>query len=627
MLLRPGTRLAGRYEVVGEQGGGPAFRAYHGLDHDVEVEVVLWAIREELLPDEAWRRRFCAAVLRTRALGHPQLRKIFEVGIHEGGCFVALAPGAGVPLTAHLGEATRLAPAELRHLGGAVADVLAAAHAGGFVHGFLHPDDIAVDGGEPKLSGLGLWAHLEPIATRAAFAAAGRPVAPELARGEPPAPARVVWGLALLLAELTLATPVPDATPAGVADLITRLELEAPALSAALAAGLAEEPALRPDDPLLLLHKLGALDDLATPTLETHGRAVTIGSLEDAPTRHYPKIAEDDGVVPDPDFPDDEPAEPPRGTAIIRPPRTPWRPGPGASGAPAQVPTPSPTPLPASGRVPEPPLRAATPGPVSPRAPTHRPASRVLPAAPPPPLSGALTALRGISLRHWLGALSIVAAGVFGIAVAVARSNGERDRVREPTVEALHPAGDGGPPGVEQGGGAGAASGDGGVGARPLEPCPPGMRVASGPPSFCIDAFEAPGEGFTPATSVTLAQARRACSDRGKRLCSAAEWESACRGPDGASYPYGDRYAEGRCNLRGGKHAALVPSGTFKECVSAAGVFDMSGNAAEWVEETQVRGSSAGDGRDGRCSRADKRGPERASADVGYRCCAAAGAF
>src|SRR5687768_6346747 len=117
MKLRPGTRIEGHYEVVGEQGEGPAFRAYHALDHEVEVEVVLWGIRPQLLPDDTWRRRFVAAALRVRALGHPVLRKIFAAGVHEDGCWLALQPLPGATLAAQLERDKPVEPDELRRLG------------------------------------------------------------------------------------------------------------------------------------------------------------------------------------------------------------------------------------------------------------------------------------------------------------------------------------------------------------------------------------------------------------------------------------------------------------------------------------------------------------------------------
>jgi hypothetical protein len=52
----------------------------------------------------------------------------------------------------------------------------------------------------------------------------------------------------------------------------------------------------------------------------------------------------------------------------------------------------------------------------------------------------------------------------------------------------------------------------------------------------------------------------------------------------------------------------------------------MSGNAAEWDADGNVRGASATDGTRGRCSELRRRGNPRAiardRADIGFRCCA-----
>jgi hypothetical protein len=143
----------------------------------------------------------------------------------------------------------------------------------------------------------------------------------------------------------------------------------------------------------------------------------------------------------------------------------------------------------------------------------------------------------------------------------------------------------------------------------PPGPCPPGMLLFE---KGCIDEHEAPQVG------VTLDEARAACAKAEKRLCKGEEWEAACRGTKRASYPYGWSYKPS-CNTRG---AEIVKPGSFPDCVSASGARDMSGNAAEWVEEGTLRGGSALDGGDGRCSR--PRRPGAALADAGYRCCAEA---
>jgi formylglycine-generating enzyme required for sulfatase activity len=139
---------------------------------------------------------------------------------------------------------------------------------------------------------------------------------------------------------------------------------------------------------------------------------------------------------------------------------------------------------------------------------------------------------------------------------------------------------------------------------------------------YCIDRQEWPGAGKPPELGLSLAEAASRCQARGSRLCQPTEWEDACRGPDRASFPYGSKFIDQKCNLRRG---GIVATGSFPECQSASGAFDMSGNAAEWDASGAVRGGSATDGTRGRCSqprRRKRRDLAAQRADIGFRCCA-----
>lgn len=126
----------------------------------------------------------------------------------------------------------------------------------------------------------------------------------------------------------------------------------------------------------------------------------------------------------------------------------------------------------------------------------------------------------------------------------------------------------------------------------------------------CIDRFEAPNErGQKPLLMQSSEDGERWCEDRGKRLCTEDEWVRACQGPRRLAYPYGQRFESGRCNDEGTYRAvdwktlgtwpsdaarAIVekldqsePSGAREGCASAEGVFDLTGNAAEWVVRTK----------------------------------------
>ncbi len=121
---------------------------------------------------------------------------------------------------------------------------------------------------------------------------------------------------------------------------------------------------------------------------------------------------------------------------------------------------------------------------------------------------------------------------------------------------------------------------------------------------FMIDACEASrsnataetaGNGITlacsyastvPWTNVTFEDAINACLDANKHLCTKSEWLAACSA--GGDYPYGNDFAKGKCNDSG----VLQLSGQNQSCKTPQGVYDMSGNASEWVQDDSFNGSA-----------------------------------
>jgi hypothetical protein len=112
--------------------------------------------------------------------------------------------------------------------------------------------------------------------------------------------------------------------------------------------------------------------------------------------------------------------------------------------------------------------------------------------------------------------------------------------------------------------------------------CPADMEhVLVGATSFCIDRYEWPNvKGRLPRTYVSVFQAMDTCASAGKRLCTADEWTIACTGPYGWKYPYGAAFERFACQTH---DTAVRPSGSRSECRGYFGIFDMSGNCAEWT--------------------------------------------
>jgi formylglycine-generating enzyme required for sulfatase activity len=131
-------------------------------------------------------------------------------------------------------------------------------------------------------------------------------------------------------------------------------------------------------------------------------------------------------------------------------------------------------------------------------------------------------------------------------------------------------------------------------------------------------------------TGLPFLAAKAECEKQEKRLCSEDEWERGCKGPDNRRFPYGRRFDAKACNA-GERATTLAPVGAFPRCQSGYGLFDMSGNAAEWtasrfqpgMADKVIKGGSVDrPDTDLRCAARQNRAPQSHSPLLGFRCCA-----
>jgi len=140
----------------------------------------------------------------------------------------------------------------------------------------------------------------------------------------------------------------------------------------------------------------------------------------------------------------------------------------------------------------------------------------------------------------------------------------------------------------------------------------------------CIDIFEFPNKPCElPFVWASAAQSRAVCRALGKRLCSQEEWMVACEAdPAGGKawrYGYGaeldlkichtnrsnKKFTTGQCNPRTVRttwktcRTNTEPAGSFPQCRSRLGVFDLHGNVAEAMKRpdrgktySQLKGSA-----------------------------------
>lgn len=140
------------------------------------------------------------------------------------------------------------------------------------------------------------------------------------------------------------------------------------------------------------------------------------------------------------------------------------------------------------------------------------------------------------------------------------------------------------------------------------------LTVANGPTTrvdVCMDRFEAPNEeGKRPLVMRSLGDAEAFCKAREKRLCTEAEWETACESGDHRPWQYGWKVDKRVCNsdkswrefdasalAAGGETARREverlwqgsEAGAYPECVTKDGIHDLMGNVEEWVTSSRRR--------------------------------------
>jgi serine/threonine-protein kinase len=267
--LEAGALLAARYQIeasIGEGGSGQVFRAW---DRVLGEPIALKILRPDRARERSWIKRLAREVKVARAIRHPNVCRVFELGHADGHWFITMELATGVGLR----QLLRTAEARLRPLAERLEDAralcagLAAIHAVGIIHRDVTPQNVLrMSDGRLVLSDFGL--AIEVTSNTTMYGGTPSYMPPETAMGGRADQRSDVWQVGAILHEiffggrpewehaddrLTMKWPLaPGASP--VEEELARLCRDC----------LAQNPAVRPATAMVVAGRLAAAE-LARP--------------------------------------------------------------------------------------------------------------------------------------------------------------------------------------------------------------------------------------------------------------------------------------------------------------------------------------------------------------------------
>jgi hypothetical protein len=267
------------YNVAGVCGRGGFGIVYRAWQQSVGREVAVKIDNRVLLTERDQRRFMREVTAAGRLSGHPNVIDVYDAGtLPDGRPYLVMELCPGGSLQDQLSSHGPLAPAQVRDIGVALADALAAAHQAGVLHRDIKPANVLVNRyGMVGLSDFGLASLLDgergQSVTRETLTPAYAP--PEAFRGQEPSPAGDVYSLAAALYALLAGAP-PHVTPGE--DLPTpvmfmerrvlppaSIDGVPPMLMSVLRQGLAISPADRPPSAAAFRDALAGSDVPTSP--------------------------------------------------------------------------------------------------------------------------------------------------------------------------------------------------------------------------------------------------------------------------------------------------------------------------------------------------------------------------
>src|SRR5690349_17161353 len=254
-----GTVLAGRYRVLGLLGQGGMGEVYRAFDLILNQAVALKFLAGAKM-SEAALARFRNEVRVARQVSHPNVCRVYDIGMVEGLHFISMEYLDGEDLDSLIRRIGRLPQDKAIEFARKICAGLSAAHERGVLHRDLKPANIMIDGrGQVRITDFGLAALAAEIPLSDLRSGTPAYMSPEQKAGKEVTTRSDIYSLGLVLHEMFTGKRRAD-TQSHPSDLVKDLD---PTIERLILRCLEEDPKRRPASALSVAMALPGADPIA----------------------------------------------------------------------------------------------------------------------------------------------------------------------------------------------------------------------------------------------------------------------------------------------------------------------------------------------------------------------------
>ena len=156
-MLKAGTFLQNRYEIISRIGSGGMANVYKARDHKLNRFVAVKVLKQEFRNDKAFLSKFRVEAQAAAGLAHSNIVNVYDVGEDRGTSFIVMELVEGITLKTYIGKKGKLSVREATSIALQVAAGLEAAHNNGIVHRDVKPQNIIISmDGKAKIADFGI---------------------------------------------------------------------------------------------------------------------------------------------------------------------------------------------------------------------------------------------------------------------------------------------------------------------------------------------------------------------------------------------------------------------------------------------------------------------------------------